>query len=545
MSGIARARDWLATRVTATGFAVVAITLIPIVRMVRHVVGGTHLQYSDYWFMIDELLARGGGIEFEQLFTFRNEHPVFFAKALYLINIGLSNGSNIVQGLIVVVVVIAITYLLIHLSRATGSTDTLTTLVMAGAAASFLFAPQSVWTFYKGMSGSAWWTANLFAVIALVFVHRDRRWAAAGAAVLASISYGTGIVIWPAIAVATMIRSRRWYPPPEALVGFAATAVWYQVAGEGNSDFSFDELWLQMRVLATLIGALLPGPDRLMEYSGFAVFGTGLALAAYLAWRDKAAAVWVALFLFAVGNLALITNGRWVFLAYIIGVQGRYGTLAALVWFGWAMMLIHAARDLMARTDPGDPLVRLAPLHLLPIVAIAIAVGFGGGEELDEMREAEAAQSRLEIALRFGFSEGRQSAFGETFPDLGPRLDSIGHYPFTDTRSFDCGLAGSTLVPDSDMESIGVAVGPVPSTRAPNQIDFDVTVEQDVELDCVVVVDAALEVVGAGVQDLIGDADDPETSYEVLARDTAGPYRIIGIDQSGAQYEFVVTATGN
>ena len=57
------------------------------------------------------------------------------------------------------------------------------------------------------MSGAAWLSANLFALIAVYLRSRDRRGWAFAVAIVAGVSYGTGLMAWPAV-IATGVSRR-------------------------------------------------------------------------------------------------------------------------------------------------------------------------------------------------------------------------------------------------------------------------------------------------------------------------------------------------
>ena len=63
-----------------------------------------------------------------------------------------------------------------------------------------VFCPAGLWNFSRGMSGTAWLTANLFALVAIVLATR-RRTVLRGRALPRGASYGTGFGAFVAIAV--------------------------------------------------------------------------------------------------------------------------------------------------------------------------------------------------------------------------------------------------------------------------------------------------------------------------------------------------------
>ena len=227
-----RARGWV-----LGGYAVAALlALIPVVRMTRIVLDGSELQHDDYWLMLPRFLNADGGLGLGGLFHFHNGHPVVVPQLLYWLNVHAFSGSNISLGLFVIAIVlgqlVVIALLLRH--SALGPVERMVMIVLSSA---LLFDLTGTWNFAKSMSGAAWFSANLFALVAVYLRSRDRQWPAFVVAILAAMSYGTGIVAWPAV-IATGICRRPikecWREWPY-VVGFAATLTWYRLAAPSTT----------------------------------------------------------------------------------------------------------------------------------------------------------------------------------------------------------------------------------------------------------------------------------------------------------------------
>ena len=177
------------------------VAAVSIYRMVDAVLSGSKLQYADYWRTIEHLLLPDGSIDMAGIFLFSNQHLIAIPQLLYWLNIKLFSGSNIALGLLVVAIVCstaAVLYLMIRRSRI-GHTLQLALLTMVVA---LLFGMAGAWNFIYAMSGAAWLTANFFVVLAVYLRSRDLTVAAFLTAILATLSYGTGILVWPAICAA-------------------------------------------------------------------------------------------------------------------------------------------------------------------------------------------------------------------------------------------------------------------------------------------------------------------------------------------------------
>ena len=79
------------------------------------------------------------------------------------------------------------------------------------AASAAMFCPSGAWNFVRGMSGTAWLTANVFALLGILLANRGRTVLAVLVAALALLTYGTGFGVPVAlIVVALLRRDRRW-----------------------------------------------------------------------------------------------------------------------------------------------------------------------------------------------------------------------------------------------------------------------------------------------------------------------------------------------
>ena len=145
----------------------------PMLWMVAIVLGGTRMQYNDYWQMIDGTLREDGWLDIGGLFEFQNEHPVVIAKILFWFNWLLTGGSNITLGLVVITIV-AVEGLILSRFVDEPERRTRVGLAVVAAAGVLLFSRQGIHNFFQAMSGAAWFTANLFALAAILARVRER-----------------------------------------------------------------------------------------------------------------------------------------------------------------------------------------------------------------------------------------------------------------------------------------------------------------------------------------------------------------------------------
>ena len=230
------------------------------------------------------------------------------------------------------------------------------------------------------MSGTAWFTANLFAISAVYLRSRDRRWPSFAIAVLAAISYGTGIVAWPAVIATGASRRpvRQWWREWPYAVGFAVTFVWYRLSDPGNS-YPSDPVEI-VRGAAGMLGFVFGFSGVAGELVGcVALIGVPtLVVGLWLSSRQAAVAGWIGVATFGWLATLELAYGR----VTTTGAQNRYSSLAAYTWLGLAALTMYTLRGVGERlagrrvngsktvlTSPWMSIVVVVPLFLGAVVA--------------------------------------------------------------------------------------------------------------------------------------------------------------------------------
>lgn len=524
----------------AWAIGVVLLSAIPVVRMARIVSTSGSLPYADYWPMLDEVLRDDGSLSVGRLFTFRNEHPLVFGRLLFWLNARIAAGSNITLGFVVIGVVLAQLGLLAMLARSAWPRyrPLVASFVIASSAA--LFAPQGVWNFYKSMSGAAWLVANFFAVVALWLASRGRRTGTVVAAIAATVSYGTGIAVWPAVAVCALVVDRRRVPRAELIVGFVVSAVWYLVSSKGAGTPSAS-LASATRTITELAGSIGPVGAR---YVGAFVLVSGTVLAVWAVVRSPQRAVWVGLFVYAVGAIALIGRGRVEFIA-LFGSQSRYASLTSLAWIAWLALSISWLVDWL---DPRLTSQSKSATNVISMLGIAcaavLAVGAttGGSRHLDAVHASALGQRRLETALAIGVADGAAGlvAFDELFPPVRDRLVRIGHVPFDDEPG-PCDPGAEVGAPQATIVAESVD-GFVASTTLPRGAESGFTLPKDApKFDCIVVVGPHSTVVGLTYEAVASTLLDGhvERSYHAIAMANRGPFDLVMLTSDGRVLDII------
>jgi hypothetical protein len=491
--------------------AAVALAAFPVVRMfalLRHV---SPMPYGDYWLMLPGLVDDDGRPVLSNLFERHNEHPLAFAKALYLVVLELFDGSNAALAFLVFVVGILQLVLigaLLHRSSLTLAAKAPLFVVSSA----LLFSLNGAWNYEYSMSGAAWLTANV-AVLAAVFLrHRDRYWESMGVGVLATLAYGTGQAVWLALLATGLTRRprREWWKEglPVALFGVAELVRRSEAAErarrEGLPDWGFDPA----RILedAQHLVEFAAGIETGRHTLGLVVLLVTVALGAWTVLRqveDAAGLVGVAVY--GVASCAFIAYGRPGFFG---GQMNRYQSLPAFVWIGAVALALRLGRDPLRRAVASrGPLARnlvvgaVAVVLSAPIAWGALRAGMAHREQIEDGRTHQAVGA---IAVRLGIDDDLAYLMRiGTSPAPISLLQKVGQYPFSPRWDDDCGMLGIRL-DLSSMEVVpggGIESGSMPDQLEGDGVELSGRVPADLEWSCVLVVGDDGEVVGAGVSD--------------------------------------------
>ena len=121
---------------------------------------------NDYWGNISGLItAQGVHFDFATLFRHNNEHVVVIPKLVYAANYWLTSGSN--TGLIVYSIVLgaACSGLLLYLAQGLLRDTPLRLALCAILFPLAMFSAKLTHSYFMGMSGTIWLTANLFVIL--------------------------------------------------------------------------------------------------------------------------------------------------------------------------------------------------------------------------------------------------------------------------------------------------------------------------------------------------------------------------------------------
>ena len=404
------------------------LAVLPLIATVLDILKAPKLQYTDYWYVLLRITDPDGSLHLPGMRVLQNEHPLMLPGFLYWLDARFAGGDNRILGLLVVAIAAA-TILLLR----TALPKTLPPLFRAGlvvGASALVFSPHGLHNFVRAMSGSAWLTANLLVVAALLLAYHRKWWPAWIVGVLACMSYGTAFAVWPAFALmATIGKEKLWRRLLPLGVGVLVVITWMALkpavdpgGSPANDAASF------LYTLFAVIGHLWTG-----ESAGFAVFAGVLVVGIYC-WlvtnpvtRSPRLRFWWALAVHAFLASAMIAAARIDFGADF-GLSSRYTSLSVLMAVPAMVLVAVVVQQAGARAQ-----------HAWLAAVLVGILGFTLGSPTASTIRSQNAEHPLQaFALRAGLGD----AYGAVLPpakDLVPRLEAMDHYPFNDDFTLGCG----------------------------------------------------------------------------------------------------------
>lgn len=536
--------------------------------MLREVLLAPRMNAVDFWNVLARVTGDAGEFTIRGALSLQNEHPTILPGLAYYASARWFSADNRVLGLLTWLMAAAVLAALLWLlpRRLPGLARTSLVVLLPF----LVFAPKGLHNFAYGMSGTAWWMANLFVVAALLAWHLRRRVVGLGLGVLASMSYGTGFAVWPAlVAFAVVRREWRWAVPPLVL-GPVAVVFWRLLGGAENGVSQVGNAG-PFDVLATALaasGSLWSSESFEVAVVAGAVAAALLLVAAVRTWYpvrhgDSAAvsaplpaadlAPWLALGVYAGVSALLIGQSRAQ-----LGTEalaGRYASIAGLATAATAVLAVSAVAGRWA----------LLPLGL----AAAVVLGTAGASTVAAtgVRGHYVNLELSAVAVRLGVPGAVPEAVFDR--RATPALQALGGHPFDDGFDLGCGaevgdvvgggglpdLIGLSAVPGdlSPAEGAVVSMGSVDEVRlgpaaAPFlRVDGWAVVGGE-PARCVLVTDRTGRVTGGGVVgrprvDLLREVrGDVRVGFSAVSTLEARFYRVlfVGQDEPGGSDTYVV-----
>ncbi|HST48114.1 hypothetical protein [Jatrophihabitans sp.] len=521
--------DQRARRVHPAWYAAL-LALLPALLMARRVHQATQMQYQDYWTALVRITNPDGSLHLRGLFSYQNEHPFFTPQVVYYLDAKLFSGTNHELGYFAIAMGLAsLAVLWLLLPR---RWPALARVLFLLAASAVLFCPTGAWNYLKGMSGTAWITANVFGLLGVLFARDRRTVLATAAAAMALLSYGTGFAAPLAVVAVALLQRDRWWRWGLPLGLFFGGLVVYKLTSNGGTTgkgVGHDPGLLSQTFLTNLstlwdpqggtFGLVAGAAGLAVLAVGFVTYWTRRFDPANLADPDDLAASddladltpWWGVAVYATVAAGLISLGRSeVFLGD--GAQARYVSLSGLFWIAVAVVGIRTARTARELT------VGIAA------VAAAVLVFWAGSPQLYATTAGETpVQNEMAAGVRFGATDPFQARL-QNPPAVVSRLKGLGSYPFTSDYTIGCGLK-----PDATIDASRIKALPATLLPKSGSLDHDQLVGATRQFDgwiywtghplqCVAVLDGAGKVVGGGAVHVV--RTDVSTAYRGLPNDT-------------------------
>ena len=385
-------------------------------------------------------------LDLANLFRHNNEHIVVIPKLIYAANYLATSGSN--TGLIVYSLAagIACTGLLLVLARETLRDTPWRLMLCALLFPLVMFSAKLTHSYFLGMSGAIWLTADLFVIVSAAALARavateSAPWLLVSlfAGVLGVLAYSTAIymlIVLVLFCVAKLLRPK--LPGPASrplLLGTLAAALLvlglglaFRNAPQAKPDFAFDLPKLVEFVLIYLGNALATGPLRLV--AGLVIVGAGIASIWRLAAerRITETLLWVILFFFAPFNALMTGIGRLGY-GVKIAATSRYQSVTAITLIATIVLVLAALPK--SASSRREVLWRNVAFGALLVCAFLIAIDRSYVANYTARNERKVV---AEIAMRQGI-EGNQhlKAVTPAFTQLKrsiPALRAVQHAPF-------------------------------------------------------------------------------------------------------------------
>jgi hypothetical protein len=472
------------------------VALIPLGVMAARVHKAPQMQFQDYWTTLLRITNPDGSAHWRGFLTYQNEHPFTVPSVVYYLDAKLFHGTNHVLGyysiLVAAITVVLLRFLLPKqwspLARAA-----LTVLVSAA-----VFCPSGLWNFSRGMSGTAWLSANVFAVAAVYFAWRRQTLVAVPLAALSVLSYGTGFAAPVAIIGVSLLRKDarwRWLLPTAMLVCAGVIYMATRNPSTTGTGVSHDPALLASTFLSNLGMLWDPTAGTLAVTLGAAGLLV-LALAFTQTWKRaefEDLTPWWGVAVYSILAAALISLARSEVFGGS-GVQSRYASLSALFWVSVGIV---GLRVLLAR--------RGLALQIGAVVAAVVVFYAESPSLVTEATADNKAQDLLATAVRVNAAGPYSTRFYQPAQQI-PRLMALHDYPFSSGYSLGCG----GLVPGDSIDPTKVrtlTLGRGGNYGALDSDALNVNARQfrgwlqrgRQPIQCVLVIDPAGKIVGGGV----------------------------------------------
>jgi len=403
----------------------------------------------DYWANIVGVISSDGvRLEPSALFRHNNEHIIVIPKLIYAANYLATSGSNIGLTLYSLMVGALCSILLLYLARNLFTDTPLRFALCAILFPAVMLSPKLVHSYFMGMSGTIWLTADLFVILSAAALARavattNSNWLVMSllAGLLGVLTYSTSIYALVFLLcfclVLLALPGLRGMLSQSVLIGAATLIIvvlgllWaYRTSPSGHPPLEFD-LKLIYFVLIYM-GNSLPTTSVVRPAAGLIILAVGVICICYLVIQGRAKDIlhWIMLFLFAPFNALMTGIGRLGFGAET-ATSSRYQSVAAVSLIATITLTLSA----LPKGVVSRPIAIARALCFIGLGVGAVVVAFQPGGATAKFYSTRNEQKVItEIALRQGI-QGEHHLRAATpaiaqLDRLVPVLRAARHVPF-------------------------------------------------------------------------------------------------------------------
>ncbi|SDI73970.1 hypothetical protein SAMN05192558_12016 [Actinokineospora alba] len=466
----------------------------------------------DYWHVLAKVTADDGSLQPAMAATYHLEQPFVLPSLIFWLDARVLGGDNRVLGVLTLL-------LLVGVVAALGSMlpRSLPRPLLVAGFSLLVFTPHAIELWAQATNGISWAPAVFLSVLAIACAHHGRIWPSYVAAGLGTLSFGTALPVWFALALVAWIRgeSRRRVAVPAA-VGVVVIVLWLASKPTGQNSLAtsaFDPSG-RLAVVSAALGSLWTskGPDLAVIAGGGLLVAVALLTLGRLRPRE---AGWVGLAGYAVAVACLIGLGRTT-AGENIGLVSRYSIVAALATC--AVIGLVAMRETVR--------VRHLAAGVLAIGLITHAIG---APKAADVRRAYAPLEVADTALRVE----APGALAELRINSGviPAAKALGMEPFTGDFALGCGFTLGDRVDLRSIRELPAGAGVVDTKMGEDRVQSGWTAVEGHAAECVLVVDDAGALVGGGIAGLAHPGVPWEAGWRAVARpDSANPAIVAVVD---------------
>jgi len=410
--------------------------------MFLHVLQAPQIAYLDHWILIQDTMTALSMGDFAYLAERHNEHFLVVPKLAYALIVALFGTGTLAFSLAAWAIALAVFGALIlalaQRPEERPSLDFVSFAVLAAVMAVAAFPGHAIHSFFFGFSGIAWFSATCLAVLALVATGAGRAPLGVALALIATFSYGTGLALWPAMAVTAYARTRDWRSlvlPVIVFVGFVGLFAQGHVSAHG---LAFDPLLVLKRFFGQL-GAVFVAAGPLAALAGAFLFGAiGWVSVRHGLIGRRIPPVWLGILSFGLIATLMMVASRQFATGHAWEVPSRLMSPTVLYAAAGGAAFVYAfGRNGLVLSLTG---------------AAALAAFIAGNTKVDLHYHFKREHLAFrEIATRLAPAFGLRMTFNRhaARPARLAYYQANAHYPFNAGYDRDCGLAGKQLPADA------------------------------------------------------------------------------------------------